>query len=312
MLEARDRTPSLPAPSELTAQQANLVRAVLRDDTSYLNRPHERHPTTGGRAVVALESAEIARFAHAWGGSPVRCLKLMNGAIARLSAARAPRYLDAAVDLEIRMDREDGHVAAGDFVGIPAYIVDGYTDLGSMPGRSNREEIVVDKKGLSAELRAWKESSVSHLAEESLEASLADRLRATATALRESLGYREERFGSSRGAGTVMLSDCLQRRAVSYRHLALLMQLMLQEQGLGSRVVKGVLRLYGLKGRHAWNIVSEGDRLALVDATFADGDAPFVAVGASLGEVYARALERARHYSASPDEANHYRVASMS
>ena len=311
MLEARDRTPSLPAPSELTAQQANLVRAVLRDDTSYLNRPHERHPTTGGRAVTALEPAEIVRFADAWGGSPVRCLKLMNGAIARLSPARAPRYLDASLDLEIRMDHEDGHVAAGEFVGIPDYLVDGYTDLGRK-GKSHRQAIVVDKKGLSAELRAWKESSVQGIARETLTAPLSDFLRATASALRESLGYREERFGSTRGPGTVLLSDCVRRRAVSYRHLALLMQLMLQEQGLGSRVVKGVLRLYGLKGRHAWNLVSDGPRLALVDATFADGDAPFVAVGSSLGEVYARALERARHYEAAPDAANHYTVKSMS
>ena len=263
--------------------------------------------------MTALEPGEIARFADAWGGSPVRCLKLMNGAIARLSPARAPRYLDASLDLEIRMDHEDGHVAAGEFVGIPDYLVDGYTDLGVAQGKSSREAIVVDKKGLSAELRAWKESSVAGIArDETLSAPLADRLRSTASALRESLGYREERFGSTRGAGTVLLSDCVHRRTVSYRHLALLMQLMLQEQGLGSRVVKGVLRLYGLKGRHAWNLVSDGPRLALVDATFADGDAPFVAVGSSLGEVYARALERARHYAAAPDASNHYRVASMS
>ncbi len=115
----------------LTAQQTNLVRSVLRDETHYLNHSHRLHPKTGVKTVMRLVPEELARFRSAWEKRPVDCIGSMNRAIASVrEPTRSVRYLLAAFDLEILMDRSDPPATSRDLVGIPGYLKDGYTDLG--------------------------------------------------------------------------------------------------------------------------------------------------------------------------------------
>jgi len=90
----------------LNAQQTNLVRSVLRDEAHYLNHSHRLHPKTGVKTVMRLVPEELARFRCAWEERPVDCIGSMNRAIASVrEPPRSVRYLHAAFDLEILMDR---------------------------------------------------------------------------------------------------------------------------------------------------------------------------------------------------------------
>lgn len=293
----------------LNAQQTNLVRSVLRDEAHYLNHSHRLHPQTGIKTVMRLVPEELARFRSAWEKRPVDCIGSMNRAIASVrEPPRSVRYLHAAFDLEILMDRSSPSVTSRDLVGIPAYLKDGYTDLGSS---QRREKILVDKERLSPVLVSCKQRAIEELSESRVSVELLEtHLRELGSTLRESVGYREGEPGARASEETVLLSDCVERREVACRHLSILMQLRLQECGISSRLTKGVLRLFGLKGRHAWNVVHHGGSVALVDVTFADDDGPLVLVGTEIGEVYRRATERNRGYCPSPDTANHYRLRS--
>jgi len=294
----------------LTAQQTNLVRSVLRDETHYLNHSHRLHPKTGVKTVMRLVPEELTRFRSAWEKRPVDCIGSMNRAIASVrEPTRSVRYLLAAFDLEIFMDRYDPPPTSCDLVGIPGYLKDGYTDLGFSPLRNHREKILVDKERLSRPLVSCKRRAIEELSASRVSADLlGTHLRELGTTLRESVGYREGESGPRRSEETVFLSDCVERRAVACRHLSILMQLWLQECGISSRLTKGVLRLFGLKGRHAWNVVHHGGSIALVDVTFGEVDGPLVLVGTALGELYQRAAHSNRVYCPSPDTANHYQM----
>ena len=206
------------------------------------------------------------------------------------------------------MDRSDPPATSRDLVGIPGYLKDGYTDLGFSPFSNRREKILVDKERLSRQLVSCKRRAIEELSASRVSADLlGTHLRELGTTLRESVGYREGEPGPRRSEETVFLSDCVARRAVACRHLSILMQLRLQECGISSRLTKGVLRLFGLKGRHAWN-VRHGGSIALVDVTFGEVDGPLVLVGTALGDLYQRAAALNRVYRPSPDTSNHYQI----
>jgi hypothetical protein len=295
----------------LSAQQTNLARSVLRDEPGYLNHTHHIHPKTGCKTVMPLESEEMMRFHSAWERRPVGCIRAMNRAIASVKTPeRSVRYLLAAFDLEILMDRSSIPAVSEDLVGIPGYLKDGYTDLGFFPSPHRREKILVDKERLRRQLVSCKSQAIEELQGEAPVEVLRTHLRELGRALRESVGYKEGELGPRRSEETVLLSDCVERRSVACRHLAMLLQLRLQECGIASRLAKGVLRLYGLKGRHAWNIVRHGEAIALVDVTFGEDEGPLVIVGASLDELYQRAADIHRIYLPSPDTSNHYQIRS--
>ena len=127
------RTPSVAG--QLTAQQASLVRAVVLNRADYLLRSYYRDPATGQRMAHSLEEEEWSRFAASWSREPIACIRAVNRAIAELRApARIGRYLEAAVELETLMDRSTLRAPAARVLpGIPAYLMDGYTDMGRNP-----------------------------------------------------------------------------------------------------------------------------------------------------------------------------------
>jgi len=304
---------AVPRTPVLTAQQINLVRSLL-DPTHRLDRPPLLDPMSGRRSVSPLEGDEFARFRSVWSTAPVECIRTMNRAIRRVTEPRRrSRYLEAALDLEILMDRRERESVAGkDLVGIPSYLVDGYTDLGvhaSVDQLRRRERISVDKERLRLELLTSKRQAIEGFpglesGREFFEIVLLE----IARSLRKSLGYDESQSKRRRDDDTVMLSDSVAQRSVNCRHMAILFQLLLQEAGVQSRLANGMLRLFGLKLRHAWNVAQDGKLFAIVDVAFAENEGPLVLSGGNVDEVYQQAAKLRRIYRPDPESFHHYQI----
>jgi hypothetical protein len=295
-----------------TAQQTNLVRAVI-DETHHLDAPLPRDPVSGKRYVSPLNQPELERFYETWSADPIACIRAANEAIGLLRDPwRRQRYLEAAVDLEIEMDREiHAREWRRDLSGLPAYLPDGYTDYGlqsSGGADSRRERILVDKERLKRELLTARSTAVEAMSRSSF-GGLETLLLEPATRLRTELDYEETRVrGDEEKDATLRLSDRLERGGLGRRHLAILYQLRLQEAGLRSTMTKGVVRLFSFKLRHVWHVVHEGSRLALVDVGFADGTSPLVLFGHSLDEIGEQAAQHHRSYSPCAKSRNRYQV----
>jgi len=293
----------------LTAQQASLVRSVALVDPDYLDRSYYLDPRTGKRIAHELEPAELADFLTSWAVAPMETTRSMNTAISRLpESSRKERYVRAAVELETLIDQqiwaEDGKV----YRGIPDYLMHGYTDMGthsSPTERSGREKIKIDKIRMLARLTECKRRGVSGKRE-------VDPLLAWYyNSVRQDIEFNElgvEKLSRDFGNESIVLSEYLEKGLGVCRHLSIFFQLYLQEAGIDCRVVKGNLKFYIFKGRHAWNLVSLDSRVVLVDVTHPNGDQPFILSGASEEEVYQRAEEDSRSYEATPDEQNYYKI----
>lgn len=305
-------TPSSGFVPSWSAQQTNLARAVV-DPTHHLGAPLPREPQSGRRYVSPLTEDEMRKFRSAWSVSPIACIRAMNEAIGLLGdPQRRQRYLDAALELEIAMDSErHGSERARDLVGLPRYLPDGYTDYGirtSPEAPPRRERILVDKAQLRPELLAAKGAAIDAMSRGTSD-GLEALLRNCAARLRAELDYQEAQdLGEGERDTTLRLSERLSRGGVSRRHLAILYQLRLQEAGLQSTMTKGVLRLFSLKVRHAWNVIEEKDVLALVDVGFAEDTSPFVLLGTSLADLHEKAAARHRVYCPSPDSSHRYQI----
>jgi hypothetical protein len=288
----------------------SLIRAVVLNRADYLQRSLHRDPASGQRLAYRLKDDEWSRFAAGWSVEPIACIGAVNRAIAELrTPARIRRYLEAAVELETLMDR--GTLRAPEarvFSGIPAYIMDGYTDMGRNPSptvRLGREKLRVDKE----RLKPWLvESRWRALA---CEPSFEELLAGFYEAVRGSLCFDESRvshLSSQSDDRSVNLSRFLDQGVGVCRHLSILYQLCLQEAAIPGRVVKGSLRLFGIEGRHAWNLAWLRGRVALVDVTLPRRSGPLIVVGASQEEVYRLANRGTRRYLPTPDEQNHYKI----
>jgi transglutaminase-like putative cysteine protease len=298
--------------SQLTAQQASLVRAVALNRADYLQRSYYEDPATGQRIAHSLAEDEWSRFATGWSVAPIACIRAVNRAIAGLrTPARIRRYLEAAVELETLMDRRTLWAREGRvFSGIPAYIMDGYTDMGRNPsrtGRHGREKIRVDKERLKAWLVETRWRALAY------EPSLEEQLAGFYEVVRRSLSFDESRvkdLSSEWADRSLDLSSLLDEGVGLCRHQSILYQLFLQEAAIPGRVVKGSLHVYGLKGRHAWNLAWLGGRVALVDVTLPTRSGPLIVVGSSWEEVYGLANRGERRYVPAPDQQNHYKIGS--
>ena len=292
----------------LTAQQTSLVRAVTLDDEKYLDRSFYIDPEIGKRVAHELEEDELSRFTTSWGVAPIECIRSMNRAICGISEpGRKERYVRAAVELEILMDHqiwsdEDGKI----FCGIPPYLMNGYTDMGTMPSpteRNGREKIKVDKVQMKSLLIQCKRDGLA------VSRPGVDLLERLYEVVRRDIEFNEkgvERLSREYGNESIVLSEYLDQGMGVCRHLSILFQLYLQEVGIQSRVVKGNLRFYVFSGRHAWNVVQLGDQFALVDVTHPDVQRAFILTDSSEASLYRRAGEFDRSYAPTPDENNYY------
>ena len=293
----------------LTAQQVSLIRAVALDDTGYLNASFYEDPATGKRIAHEVERNELSSFSSSWKEDPVRCIRTMNQAIAGISEGRRrDRYVKAAVDLEVVMDRQcrtgpNGRV----YRGIPGYLMNGYTDMGSLSSvteRNGREKIKVDKQRVRGRLVACKRRAVFGEQDEELLAHYY-------AAVRRDIKFNEpgvDQLFREYGDQSIALSTYLDLGLGVCRHLSIFFQLYLQEAGIESRLVKGDLKFFVFTGRHAWNLAWLGERVALVDVTHPDLNKPFIVWGNTLEEVYERAVGVSRYYVATPNDQNHFKI----
>jgi hypothetical protein len=293
----------------LTAQQASLARSVALGDDDYLGHSYYEDPASGKRIAYELERTELAEFSSSWKSEPVGCIRAMNRAIGRISEpARKERYVRAAVDLEILMDRQS-RTGPTDRVyqGIPGYLMNGYTDMGSVSSvteRNGREKIKVDKEHVRGRLVACKRRRVTTGAVEDLLAQYYG-------AVRRDIKFNErgvDKLLQEYGDQSIALSKYLDMGLGVCRHLSIFYQLYLQEAGIESRLVKGDLKFYVFSGRHAWNLAQVGKRVALVDVTHPNPHEPFIVWGTSEAEVYKRAAVMSRSYSPTPNDQNHFKI----
>ena len=278
-------------------------------DADYLSHSYYLDPKTGKRIAHELEPNELAGFVASWGVAPMECIRAMNRAITTIpDSGRRDRYVQAAVELEILMDQKswlnDGRV----YRGIPEYLMHGYTDMGTQASpteRVGREKIKVDKVRMAARLAECKRRGV-------VKGLDRDRLLAWYyECVRRDIEFNEsgvEKLTRDFGNESIVLSEYLEKGLGVCRHLSIFFQLYLQEAGIDCRVVKGNLRFYIFKGRHAWNLVRFRDRVVLVDVTHSNVTKPFMVSGSSEEEVYEQAAEHSRRYDRTPDEQNHYKI----
>lgn len=293
----------------LSAQQTSLIRAVSLRDEEYLNHSYYLDPDTGKRVAHELEQEELSRFTASWGLAPIECIRAVNQAIRHISEpGRSDRYVRAAVELEILMDQENWTKGDGTvYRGIPPYLMNGYTDMGTLPSpteRNGREKIKVDKKEMKEHLVESKREGVA-----ATEPGVA-LLTRFYESVRRDIEFNEqgvEKLSREHGNESIVLSEYLEKGMGVCRHLSIFFQLYLQEAGIDSRVVKGNLRFYVFSGRHAWNLVRLGEQEALVDVTHPNVNQPFILLG-SPEDVYEQAKDFSRSYNATPDEHNFYKI----
>jgi hypothetical protein len=294
----------------LTAQQASLVRAVALGNENYLNDSYYLDPDTGKRVAHELDEAELTSFSTTWGLAPIECIRDLNRAIRHIAEpGRRERYIRAAVELEILMDEQNW--AKGDeevYKGIPSYLMNGYTDMGTFASptqRNGREKIKIDKNRMKDRLVECKQDGVA------VDEPGVEILARFYSTVRRDIAFDErgvDRLSREYGNESIVLSEYLDKGMGVCRHLSIFFQLYLQEAGIESRVVKGNLRFYVFQGRHAWNVVRLGEKTALVDVTHPDTNRPFILLGFPEAEVYERAKKFARSYDATPDEQNFYKI----
>ena len=149
----------------LSAQQTSLVRSVALGAPEYLSQSYYLDSGSGKRIAHELEANELMSFVTGWGAQPMDCIRAVNEAVSRITErGRLRRYVKAAVELEIVMDRQtwldDGVVHRG----LPAYLMHGYTDMGSHAStteRAGREKIKIDKASLVDRLSECKQRGVT-------------------------------------------------------------------------------------------------------------------------------------------------------
>ncbi len=297
----------------LSAQQTSLVRSVALNAPEYLSQSYYLDSSSGKRIAHELAADELMSFATGWGTEPMQCIRAMNKAVSQITErGRLERYVTAAVELEIVMDRQSWFDDGVVYRGLPDYLMHGYTDMGSHASpteRAGREKIKVDKVSLVDRLSECKRRGV--VDNENLERLLGWYY----ARVRRDIEFDEsgvERLSREFGNESIVLTKYLEKGMGVCRHLSIFYQLYLQEAGIECRVVKGDLRFYIFKGRHAWNLVKVGERVILVDVTHPNVKHPFMVFGTTEEEVYERARKHGREYEPTPDDQNYYKIGAAS
>lgn len=233
-----------------------LVRAVNEDNT---------------RGFLGEE--EYQKFKAIYSANPLEAIRKMNSAIKTMRTMdKRRKYAEEAVNLEILAERQ--YVSSMDFLpertdgnetkrmnGIPAYILDGFVDMGfesSEINRGTREKIVVDKTKLSKLLAEAKRESIEYSRHPVIRCyELTWPLMIYDIEFAEHVAKRHE-------GGCIGLEKYLDNNSGVCRHIALVFKLFAQEMGLESYLIRGK----GPGGElHAWNIAKYQDKTYLADAT---------------------------------------------
>lgn len=275
---------SIAKPSQLTLQEGALGSGMLYRDgnatTSYEQHGKLRIHTAD--FTLNEFQALVKEFKH--DPFPMLAFARMNLRSImkdeRLSPEKRPdrlkRYIDAFISLNIKLDKDAFPPSDHVYRGVPRYVPDGLSDMGSDPnpdqtGRSrekiriNKPEILEKAKPLIFEILSTElPSSVNS---EQRKKWITERV---AHFVYNSMPYNRdaEKLPSMYGSNSVLLTDIAHEKLAVCRHHALMTQVLLQSFGISSRLVKSELIINGRNlGPHANNIVRMDGNWYILDST---------------------------------------------
>lgn len=243
---------------------------------------------SGVKKISVLEQSKISNLVDKFRHDPKEALaRARNNLLAVMKDknmgrderfSRINRYLDAYFSLQVKLDREafpsDGRV----YSGVPDYIPDGLTDMGSDPVkdpsyRRGREKIRINKKEIFDESKDF----FTHLFSQdysnmSLEQIKLYFARYVGYYVYHLIPYDTEKadpFPNSERS--VLLVEASKKKKGVCRHHALYSQVLMQSVGLTSRLFKCDVQ-FGERdaGAHACNLVRINNAWYLMDSTNPD------------------------------------------
>lgn len=271
--------------SSLTIQQEALLRGMMQKNgkavTEYAIDKH------GNRAYSEAPSAEqIRNFLEQFKGDPKEFLAYAReNLFSIMKDAKLPvekkkervrRYIDAYFDLMIRIDRKTFPPSGQVCQGVPKYVTDGLSDMGSDPktdpqGRG-REKIRVDKKKIFEQSKEM----FYQIFSQDMTGVDSDRLKDyivkyVSYFVFAKMPYDRVNADPFRGADrSIRLHESADKQLAVCRHHALYAQVLLQAFGLTSRLLKCDVDFGKGYSAHVANLVRINHKWYLLDVTNAD------------------------------------------
>lgn len=272
-------------PVDLSLQELVIAEGMLNNNPA--NTTEYKVDTDGSKLVQAMDEARFGELASKFRDNPKDNLgygranlmaiqkdkNLPKGEIEQ----RVQRYLDAFLDLQIKLDRVA--YPPDDMLRnfIPSYVPDNLTDLGGDPqidpAWRSREKIRVNKTEIFKLARPLFDKVFSSNIE-GMELSEWKRrvIKETNDFVYTNMPYnRTKPIRSSALGRSIRMDEVFDQRLAVCRHHALMAQVLLQSFGLTSRLLKCNADFgSGHSGRHAANLVRVDYRWYVLDVTNPD------------------------------------------
>lgn len=318
---------ALKHPESLSPQIKNLLATIVRNDSHLIeSRKIDYSDEQPKRPAVHISREDLDAAVKSHRGDPFRTHRLFNRAIANIreqpriprEQSRVLRYISASCDLEILLDRL-AFPETDVNVGIPRYLMDGYTPLEQEPNSTEkRKEFRIEKDRLREHLVLAREHLVSErkslvLAVEKTaeyfleEEGLLDWIARYAASNTEYNLTGAEKITSEYRDRRVTMGIMQRSRYATCRHHAILGQVLLQVAGKKARIENGSRGII----RHAWIVLEESpERMLDITRKLIDKEVSAVVMEKKLddGKILTVASGRPVYYQKAPDDTNHYRI----
>ncbi|NQV91513.1 hypothetical protein HQ489_03485 [Candidatus Woesearchaeota archaeon] len=284
-----------------------LIHGVVYENSTLLKQSINFHGTLTGSP--SLTNSDFDLYLDSFYEHPFRTIRRLNEVVDSVPLTPRVRInlLSDVLNLEILTDNiifpDTGDEV---FNGIPHYLPDGYTDLGSFSDgssaeRKGRAKFRFRKKDLYPQLLFAKKNT-SH---ETNSLYSIEGVQKIISSINHYLGlmYDFDNFNVSEREfsqdGSVAINFyCGEDGKHSFvcRHIAVTAQMMLQSAGIISRLRKGNI---AFGGRHAWNSYRVGDEKYLVDFTNGTGVNNPIPLSDEVYQIC---------YIETDDQRNHYKI----
>jgi hypothetical protein len=191
--------------------------------------------------------------------------------------ARVKRYTDAYLDLVVRLDKKAFPAREEINRGVPEYIPDGLSDMGSDPeadptNRRGREKIRIDKQKIFEQSRdLFHKIFSTDIGRMDNEAAKQWIVQYISYFVANKMPYDKKQNPFPSAERSIRLNESFEQRLAVCRHHALYAQVLLQTFGITSRLLKCDVDFgEGSRGAHAANLVRINSRWHLLDITNPD------------------------------------------
>lgn len=272
---------------ELDFHKAVLGHGMLWDNDK--NTTDYQLDKSGNRLLTKASREEIPLLVNKFKSDPKETLAIGRNNILeimqdkRLSEQkrkeRVKRYTDAFLDLQIRLDHEAFPPSDSVKKGVPEYIPDGLSDMGSDdeidPSKRSREKIRIDKKKIFEQSKDFIYETFSQdYTNYNLEQIKKDIIAKVAYFVYAKMPYNYQKKRSIHdifGVKSVPINEIRDQRLAVCRHHALYTQVLLQTFGITSRLLKCDLGVDNESlGPHVANLVRINNKWYLLDVTNPD------------------------------------------